>query len=78
MAAVNWPMPCMAKTDPIMAPLHFVVANLDKSETIARALDQGIRILLGRDDRRQRVVAANPDSHQHAPKDNDPHHRDAG
>ena len=28
-AAHNWPRPCIAKTDPIMAPLHFVVANSD-------------------------------------------------
>lgn len=25
--APNWPRPCMAKTAPIMAPLHLVVAN---------------------------------------------------
>ena len=29
MAAVNCPIPCMAKTDPIIAPRHFVVANLE-------------------------------------------------
>ena len=29
MAAVNWPIPCMAKTAFIIAPLHFVVANSD-------------------------------------------------
>ena len=29
-AAVNCPIPCMAKTEPIIAPRHFVVANLDE------------------------------------------------
>jgi hypothetical protein len=29
MAATNWPMPCIAKTAFIIAPLHFVVANSD-------------------------------------------------
>src|SRR5947209_3822199 len=28
MAAANCPMPCMANTEPIIAPRHFVVANL--------------------------------------------------
>jgi hypothetical protein len=29
MAATNWPIPCIAKTAFIIAPLHFVVANSD-------------------------------------------------
>ena len=29
MAAVNWPIPCIANTAFIIAPLHFVVANSD-------------------------------------------------
>lgn len=36
MAAANWPIPCMANTAFIIAPLHLVVAN---SEVIT--LDKG-------------------------------------
>jgi hypothetical protein len=32
----TWPKPCMAKTAPIIAPLHLVVANLDTSVNCKR------------------------------------------
>ena len=48
--AANWPIPCMAKTEPIIAPRHLVVANLSRSEGPGEETGGTAHNLLGCDD----------------------------
>ena len=67
----------MAKTDPIIAPRHLVVANLDgefrKRPGLRRYGD-----LLGCDDRGQRIVTTNTNAHEDTPEDDETDHGHGG
>jgi hypothetical protein len=65
--AVNWPKPCMAKTEPIMAPRHLVVANLMSLSGGATEGELGCN-LLGGNDGGKWVITANADTHDNTPE----------
>ena len=58
----------MAKTDPIIAPRHLVVANLANSVS-SYHLQLPARVLLGGNNRRQWVITTDADTHHHTPED---------
>jgi len=59
----------MAKTAPIMAPLHLVVANLGIQSGRCGRDDILKGNLLGSDNGRKRVVTTDTDTHHHTPED---------